>query len=49
MADAPGTARAGVGDSDAEHLEIAFGTTTVRDLGADEDFLRAQAVAELAD
>ena len=49
LADAPVGALQGVSDSDAEHLEAAFGITTVRDLGTNKYFLWAQAVAQLAD
>ncbi|QCQ90950.1 hypothetical protein [Rhodococcus sp. SGAir0479] len=49
LADAPVTALRGVSESDAEHLRAAFGIRTVRDLGTNEYFLWAHAVATLAD
>ncbi|MFC9516833.1 hypothetical protein ACFTSD_13970 [Nocardiaceae bacterium NPDC056970] len=49
LADAPVSALQGVSDSDAEHLEAAFGIRTVRDLGTNKFFLWAQAVAKLAE
>ncbi|GAB3655817.1 hypothetical protein GCM10027596_09250 [Nocardioides korecus] len=49
LADAPVAALEGVSDSDAEHLQSAFGIKTVRDLGTNKYFLWAQAVSKLAD
>lgn len=49
LADAPVSALQGVSDTDAEHLKLAFGITTVRDLGTNKFFLWAQAIAKLAD
>ncbi|MCL2532970.1 MAG: hypothetical protein FWE39_02290 [Nocardiaceae bacterium] len=49
LADAPVTALQGLSDSDAEHLRVAFGISTVRDLGTNKYFLWAQAIANLAD
>ncbi|MFE4499872.1 hypothetical protein ACFRFQ_08400 [Rhodococcus sp. NPDC056743] len=49
LADAPVAALNGVSDSDAEHLKAAFNIKTVRDLGTDKFFMRAQAAAKLAE
>lgn len=49
LADAPVTALQGISESDAEHLDAAFGIRTVRDLGTNKFFLWAQAVATLAE
>lgn len=49
LADAPVTALRGISESDAEHLDAAFGIRTVRDLGTNKFFLWAQAVATLAE
>lgn len=39
----------GVTDADAEKLQSAFGIKTVRDLGTNKHFLRAQAIVQLAE
>lgn len=49
LASAPVAALQGVSDSDAEHLQAAFGIKTIRDLGTNKYFLWAQAIAALAD
>ncbi|MBQ0926246.1 hypothetical protein [Saccharopolyspora endophytica] len=49
LADAPVAALQGVSDSDAEHLNSAFGIKTVRDLGTNKYFLWAQSIAKLAE
>lgn len=49
LASAPVAALEGVSDSDAEHLKSAFGIVTIRDLGTNKYFLRAQAIAQLGD
>ncbi|MEV4734159.1 hypothetical protein [Saccharopolyspora sp. NPDC049426] len=49
LADAPVAALQGVSDSDAEHLNSAFGVKTVRDLGTNKYFLWAQSIAKLAE
>lgn len=49
LADAPVSALQGVSYADAEHLKLAFGITTVRELGTNKFFLWAQAIAKLAD
>ncbi|MFI5272650.1 MAG: hypothetical protein ACHQ4H_06415 [Ktedonobacterales bacterium] len=48
LADAPVDALEGVSKSDAEALQKAFGIKTIRDLGWNKYFLRAQAIAALA-
>ncbi|MDR7302280.1 hypothetical protein [Haloactinomyces albus] len=48
LADAPVEALQGVSESDAKHLEEAFGVRTIRDLGTNKYFLWAQSVANLA-
>ncbi len=45
--DAPVAALSGVSDADAKKLEEAFGIKTVRDLGTNKYFVRAQAMAAL--
>ncbi len=42
------SARQGVSDGDAQHLEDAFTIKTVRDLGTNEYFLWAQAITQLS-
>lgn len=49
LASAPVSALQGVSDADAEHLKAAFNIKTVKDLGTNKFFLRAQAVAKLAE
>ena len=49
LADAPVAALQGVSDSDAEHLNSAFGVKTVRDLGTNKYFMWAQSIAKLAE
>jgi len=49
LAKAPVASLQGVSESDAKHLEDAFGIKTVRDLGTNKFFLWAQAVAKLAE
>lgn len=46
--DAPVAALAGVTDSDAEHLDAAFGIKTVRDLGSNKYFAVAGVLVALA-
>ncbi len=48
IADAPVDALEGVSASDAELLAKAFGIKTIRDLGTNKFFLRAQAITVLA-
>ncbi len=45
--DAPVAALSGVSDADAKKLEEAFGIKTVRDLGTNKYFVRAQAMVAL--
>lgn len=45
--DAPVDALSGVSAADAQKLLDAFGIKTVRDLGSNKYFLRAQAIAAL--
>ncbi|HZC05816.1 MAG TPA: hypothetical protein VE338_09255 [Ktedonobacterales bacterium] len=47
LASAPVDALEGVSKGDAELLQKAFGIKTVRDLGTNKYFLRAQAIAAL--
>jgi hypothetical protein len=49
LVDAPVTAIAGVTESDAEHLNAAFGVKTVKDLATLKYVLWAQAIVTLAD
>ena len=46
--DAPVAALAGVSDSDAQHLEAAFGIKTVRDLGRNKYFAVAGVLVALS-
>lgn len=48
LVDAPVDALEGVSKSDAELLHKAFGIKTIRDLGENKFFLRAQAISTLA-
>ncbi len=48
IADAPVDALEGVSAGDAELLGKAFGIKTIRDLGTNKYFLRAQAITLLA-
>jgi hypothetical protein len=48
IADAPVDALEGVSAGDAELLGKAFGIKTIRDLGTNKFFLRAQAITLLA-
>lgn len=48
LADAPVDALEGVSKGDAELLQKAFGIKTVRDLGENKYFVRAQAIVHLA-
>jgi hypothetical protein len=45
--DAPVAALSGVSDADAKKLEEAFGIKTIRDLGTNKYFVRAQAMVAL--
>jgi hypothetical protein len=49
LVDAPVSAIAGVTDSDAEHLNAAFGVKTVKDLATLKYALWAQAIVTLAE
>ncbi|GAA4671214.1 hypothetical protein [Frondihabitans cladoniiphilus] len=48
LAALPVAALQGVSDSDAEHLQAAFGIKTIGDLGTNKYFAWAQAIATLA-
>ncbi len=47
LQEAPVSALSGVSDADAAKLAEAFGIQTIRDLGTNKYFLRAQAIAAL--
>ena len=48
LADSPVDALEGVSKADADALQKAFNIKTIRDLGENKFFLRAQAIANLA-
>jgi hypothetical protein len=49
LADAPVAALAGVSDNAADLIKQALGIKTIRQLGTNQYFLAAQAIAKLAD
>jgi len=49
LVNAPDHAIAGVSEADDKHLQEAFNIKTVGDLGKNKFFLRAQAIAALAE